>query len=990
MLNKSVAYINNSQFISNFIKSEGGAIASINSNLTVNNSNFTNNTAEYGGAIVIVNGTSQEAVSSYVNIIECPSETYIYNTNFNGNIATKAGGCIYDEYSNIVVDNSNFTNNTAEDTSAIYTDKVKFTLNNTNFIKNIANITVYAYETDIIQQNTNYIQDVAEKVVDMYIPYNVGFIDENNTYSRDNSIIKTFIIKTNDIDTNNYTYNMTIADVLPSYYNLNDDGYITPTKDQLDGGNCWAFSTLSALESNILKATGKTYDLSENNLKNLMALYSKYGANSVQNMGGFGLTMGVGYIINWLGPVLEDDDVYDPHDIISSELKNIMKVSNIYKLPQRMNATDNNAIKQAILKYGALGCSIMVDDSQLGHNFYVNNTTNINHLVMIVGWDDNYSRYNFKNTPAGDGAFIIKNSWGDKGDNEFYYISYYDTSINCKSISQINTSEIWTFILDNNNFDKQYFYDISGCNFYSFNSKNITYSNEYEIQQNEQIQAFGTYIYNPTVKTNYTAQIYVNGKLKTTQKGVFSKNYYYQTIKLANPVDVKAGDVATIRLTLKSNEIVGVPVSIANNQHIISTNNSKIEDEICEGYVVSLKLYTNTKKTDMQVKTTGDHEVTIKITDKDFKTLNNGKITLKYNNKTLDVVDIKSDETKINLSEYDTPKITFYYTGYGDDSTNYTINMNIFKDTTKITLNITDTKINQTIAIRGKLVNSENQAIKNANITIQIDNKIYTTTTDKNGQYSLNYTSPKAGLRNVYVTFAGDENYQKSDIKSSFKVNKLNINFEIQEIKGVIGDTITIKAILRDENGNTFTGGNVVFKFNNVTLKEDGTFSRDVSPLKVSVENGIVTITLPATKEMRDAKNLTIVYSGSSYYNNATSQPICVEIAKRCADIHMNIIQNTTKNMTQAIITATINETTKKSENTMINNDDYVIIKVNGCTIKDKTGKPEKIKVENNKIQYVYKIPANTKNTQYKFDVIYSSPYYYPNCRDSEIITIKN
>lgn len=141
---------------------------------------------------------------------------------------------------------------------------------------------------------------------------------------------------------------------------------------------------------------------------------------------------------------------------------------------------------------------------------------------------------------------------------------------------------------------------------------------------------------------------------------------------------------------------------------------------------------------------------------------------------------------------------------------------------------------------------------------------------------------------------------------------------------------------------------------------------------------------------MRDAKNLTIVYSGSSYYNNATSQPICVEIAKRCADIHMNIIQNTTKNMTQAIITATINETTKKSENTMINNDDYVIIKVNGCTIKDKTGKPEKIKVENNKIQYVYKIPANTKNTQYKFDVIYSSPYYYPNCRDSEIITIKN
>ena len=39
---------------------------------------------------------------------------------------------------------------------------------------------------------------------------------------------------------------------------------ITSIKDQNNSGTCWAFSTLSFFESEILKKTGKTYDLSEN------------------------------------------------------------------------------------------------------------------------------------------------------------------------------------------------------------------------------------------------------------------------------------------------------------------------------------------------------------------------------------------------------------------------------------------------------------------------------------------------------------------------------------------------------------------------------------------------------------------------------------------------------------------------------------------------------------------------------------------------------
>ncbi|MBR5338050.1 MAG: Ig-like domain-containing protein [Lachnospiraceae bacterium] len=76
-----------------------------------------------------------------------------------------------------------------------------------------------------------------------------------------------------------------------------------------------------------------------------------------------------------------------------------------------------------------------------------------NHMVTIVGYDDNYSRTNFLSgkdskgndkTPPEDGAFIVKNSWGSVNDETpgqhnyedwgingsgYFYLSYYDKSI---------------------------------------------------------------------------------------------------------------------------------------------------------------------------------------------------------------------------------------------------------------------------------------------------------------------------------------------------------------------------------------------------------------------------------------------------------------------------------------------------------------------------------------------------------------------------------
>ncbi len=67
------------------------------------------------------------------------------------------------------------------------------------------------------------------------------------------------------------------------------------------------------------------------------------------------------------------------------------------------------------------------------------NGEHMDHAVMIVGWDDSFPKENFFEEPPGNGAWIVKNSWGSDesefpnkniwGDHGYFYLSYYDHTL---------------------------------------------------------------------------------------------------------------------------------------------------------------------------------------------------------------------------------------------------------------------------------------------------------------------------------------------------------------------------------------------------------------------------------------------------------------------------------------------------------------------------------------------------------------------------------
>ena len=753
----------------------GGAIYAFSTDLEVRDSTFNNCSANFAGAICSLN-----------------SEILISYSNFTNNLARYEGGAVYKMYGSGTVIKSNFTKNAALNGGALFSDNcTSFEIKNSEFASNAAT----GFGGAIFSNANPKLTVDGVTFTDNKASYNANMLNQSNF----SPIVSS---------TNNYSlfvYKSLFNGTLPARYNLAENGFVTDVKNQQDSGNCWAFAALASLETCVLKASNKTFNFSVENMKNLIEMYSAYGWKMETNEGGYN-GMPMGYLASWLGPVNATLDPFDDKGTLSPLLDSEMHIQNIYVLPARTSYTDNDAIKEAILKYGGLYASYYHSAGYLNSKtnaYYDPYTGNGNHAITVVGWDDNYSKNNFYTAPAGDGAFIVKNSWGSSwGDNGYFYISYYD-----KVLFAVNKdNQAFTYILnDTVRYTKNYQYDVAGMTDYLITGKKtVWYQNIYNATGNEAIAAVSTF-FNTTV--DYEISIYVNDVLQLTQNGRHEGSGYY-TIPLKEYVPVTVGDIfkIVVKLANPQNGYAAVPISeqlsttrcyYAPGVSYFSNDGKKwtdLYDYSASAYshtynsqVACLKAFT---VADMQNTTVTLNNITPKVqefseiiatvTDAKGKMAKIGEVIFSINgtNYTAGVVD-------------GVAKISVYFDEVGDYviSANYKNNGLYNGSFVQKTVSVTKTDVNLTADI-GDIVYGENPIV-NINLTsvagVNVTGDVVLTISGK--KYIVNVVNglavfeiPEmldAGEYHIDVSYLGSEKYNAADGAADFTVAKKEITMNV-------------------------------------------------------------------------------------------------------------------------------------------------------------------------------------------------------------------
>ena len=572
-----IVLIQDCQFVNVSAARDGGAIfadipgtGSYKGKVIINKTDFTDCAAEYGGALLQLGGSLD-----------------IINSHFENNRAYFSGGAVYVSDSLADIKTSEFKNSNAlGDGGAIYVDWGHLKSNKNTFVKNTAVEGGAIFLYDSVYEITSSTFSGNGEAICSYFD-NDGSYQKNNNLGTDKVVLNKKYYGTDvyfegkPIVLNPLKIQGSASD---SYFNLAKQGLVTPVKDQGNMGSCWAFGTAAAMESAFLIATNITLDISENNIHSAALRYSRYGSTEVYE--GATYYEGAGYMLGWLGVVSTVNDEYDQLGKVSS----IIFEEDAYHALDALfvKVSDRQAIKQALTKYGALAFFMYGEASEKYYNektygLYYNGEVKGNHIVAVVGWDDNYSRNNFVSTPPGDGAWICKNSWGsDWGDEGYFYMSYYDNSI------KVPDSYAVTFVINNTQaYNKLYQYDPLGV---VEEPKNCTeFMNVYTAEDTDLIAAIGTYFIG--IDRDYTITIYINGSEVYSQSGNAPINGF-NTIKLNKYVLVNKNDEFSVKIKAPKAWVVEDSRILFEEEKSFIIQGKQTIDMWDYGGVASLKVYT--------------------------------------------------------------------------------------------------------------------------------------------------------------------------------------------------------------------------------------------------------------------------------------------------------------------------------------------------------------------------------------------------------------
>lgn len=735
----------------------GGAYLQLNGNLTMSDTTFTNNCAEYNGGALYL--------SKVIAIIDNASFN-LNNVKTYDEYPTYGGGLFFDG-SILSLTNSQFNNNTSPIGGGAYIYDTTYELVNVSFNNNgNAIYTIFDDEDSEYYNLTGNDEILPEFFNNAYYPTVIAGADMNMT------------VLNNNID----------VTTLPARFDLREWNWVSPVRNQGSMGACWAFGMTATLESAILKSLGiNDTDFSENNMQNSMLIYSQYGGGTPE--GGFN-TMGIAYLLNWFGAFPQGYDTYDELGKISPLIMTAedIHIQDVVIVPRDPTIVGGDpSFKQAILKYGALAGYYVGTSRQDEEYPYYNEETHAqynpnyeisNHAICVVGWDDNYPKENFLIEPEGDGAWIIKNSWGTEwGDEGYVYVSYYDKTF-CAFPDQIMECGVAIVIENTMPYNKNYQYDFSGLTAFNYYTEDeelygtpITYVNCFEAEEEDILAAVGTYFNQAGV--NYTIQIEVNGEVALTQNGV-SPYYGYHTIKLNQYIPIKEGDEFSIYIS--SNAIpYSTPARVHYEEEISFSDYGGEMMDIYEvaGIVACIKAYTledNSKlsASNLAMDYNDGSCFKVTVTDWDGKLAGAGKVvTFKINGKTY--TEKTNSKGVAQLKITDVPKKYTITASYLGSTIKKTVNV---KQVLKSAKTVNVKKSAKKLVLKATLKTSKGKAIKSKTVTFKFNGKTYKAKTNSKGIAKVTIKQNVIKKLKKGKTYTVKVTYIKDTIKTSVKVKK--------------------------------------------------------------------------------------------------------------------------------------------------------------------------------------------------------------------------
>ncbi|AER41457.1 V-CATH [Epinotia aporema granulovirus] len=194
---------------------------------------------------------------------------------------------------------------------------------------------------------------------------------------------------------------------LPASFDWRANNAVTPVKNQLDCGSCWAFSTIANIESLYAIKYGVEVDLAEQYLLNCD--YTNNNCN--------------GGLMHWaLENILINDNggvVEERHAPYVGEVTACDKEEYLFTITncKRFNLVNEHTLQQLLIENGPISVAIDVFDIldyKQGISDNCRSDNGLNHAVLLVGYGVSIN---------GIPYWVFKNSWGDDwGEQGFFRV----------------------------------------------------------------------------------------------------------------------------------------------------------------------------------------------------------------------------------------------------------------------------------------------------------------------------------------------------------------------------------------------------------------------------------------------------------------------------------------------------------------------------------------------------------------------------------------